>query len=258
VTAIFKKAFYLKGSNPLTREMEIEMSKTKNMINNDFRFINVEMGTYSVEKGISKFSKLLEKYKCFSLVYISLGNYYSQNNELDKAKEYLDKAFLLDPYNPGYYNNYAMVLDKLGNRNEAIRLLKKAIELNPNEKMYKRNLDAMNEDFVRIQYMFLLMNKKFTNEKEIVLEIMNMFKDVMGENVNVLTIIVNNDDILKLEIDIGIYGNNLHSNDLLQHQFAWALLTRFSREKNIDLKKRNLQLFCIKIRGDTFIVFTIS
>jgi tetratricopeptide (TPR) repeat protein len=70
-----------------------------------------------------------------SVAYLYLGNAYFQKNELHEAEESYKEAIKRDAYNADAYNNLAWLYYVKGNNlDEAERLAKKALELNPSKK----------------------------------------------------------------------------------------------------------------------------
>ena len=67
----------------------------------------------------------------------NLGWIYSDAALPDKGEEYLRQALSLEPENPGRLNNLAwFLIDKNRNINEGLKLVDKAIVLNPDNYMY--------------------------------------------------------------------------------------------------------------------------
>jgi general secretion pathway protein D len=64
----------------------------------------------------------------------SLGYQHLQTGEYQKAKEYFQKALEINPENPYAILNMGVIYEVEGNRDEAIKMYKKVISLNPDAK----------------------------------------------------------------------------------------------------------------------------
>lgn len=79
-------------------------------------------------------SKALKSQHTSSNLYNLIAFYYVQTNQkLDLALEYVDKALASDPQSAYYLDTKGLVLIKMGKKEEAIDILKQALNLSPND-----------------------------------------------------------------------------------------------------------------------------
>lgn len=79
--------------------------------------------------ALEKLLSLREKYPKNVVVAAQLGVAYADSGNLVDAYKYLDLAVSLDPHNPQHYFNQAVVADRAGDRERAISLYEKALEI---------------------------------------------------------------------------------------------------------------------------------
>lgn len=98
---------------------------------------HLELGVAYEKKG--EFDGAIKQYrlaaKKLPVAYLYLGNAHFQKNELHEAEESYKEAIKRDVHNADAYNNLAWLYYVKGNNlDEAERLAKKALELNPSKK----------------------------------------------------------------------------------------------------------------------------
>ena len=98
---------------------------------------HLELGVAYEKKG--EFDSAIKQYRLATrklpVAYLYLGNTHFQKNELHEAEEFYKEAIKRDAYNADAYNNLAWFYYVKGtNLDEAERLAKKALELNPSKK----------------------------------------------------------------------------------------------------------------------------
>jgi len=259
----YKKACELKNEEPQTEMMQLNMGQLSEEIKSDFGFFD-KISTYSPQEIIEKLLTYEEKYKCSAVVFSSIGCSYSIIGDLEKAKKYLDKAMLLDPYFPDVISNYAVLLVKLEKKHEAIELLKKGIQKHPDFKMFKRNLDVLQTGKSKIQYLIIITSDKDIDINEIQDIVINNYSSEIEDKKTVLSPITNSIDIIKkMQSDIEKYGNNLYTDNFLKdengikHGKAWAEVSIYAHEKNIDLKNREILIDYIVKNRKIYIIIKI-
>ena len=98
---------------------------------------HLELGVAYEKKG--EFDGAIKQYrlaaKKLPVAYLHLGNAHFQKNELHEAEEFYKEAIKRDAHNADAYNNLAWLYYVKGNNlDEAEKLAKKALELNPSKK----------------------------------------------------------------------------------------------------------------------------
>lgn len=98
---------------------------------------HLELGVAYEKKG--EFDGAIKQYrlaaKKLPVAYLYLGNAHFQKNELHEAEESYKEAIKRDAHNADAYNNLAWLYYVKGNNlDEAEKLAKKALELNPSKK----------------------------------------------------------------------------------------------------------------------------
>lgn len=110
---------------------------------------HLELGVAYEKKG--EFDSAIKQYrlaaKKLPVAYLYLGNAHFQKNELHEAEESYKEAIKRDAHNADAYNNLAWLYYVKGNNlDEAERLAKKALELNPSKKnIYDDTLEKIRE-----------------------------------------------------------------------------------------------------------------
>jgi tetratricopeptide (TPR) repeat protein len=256
------KAAELKRADPLTPQMVRNM-QSKQSEGAYYKQILGNVNSYSPEEGIKIFSEFVQRMKCCQEGYSSLGVFYSRNMQLDNALKSLNDALLLDPYSADTFNNIAMVYDKMGMQNKAVDYIKQGLAISPDHAMLRRNLSLMQNGQCAIQYM--LINVESGNDDPgFIQEIVDDYK---GEYDNLTKITAYNcslDVLQKEEADIIKYGNNMDLVDWIdnqelkvKHGLSWAILTKYSKEQNVDLHGRSCYIDSKIKRGHRCIVIRI-
>ena len=110
---------------------------------------HLELGVAYEKKG--EFDSAIKQYRLAArklpVAYLYLGNAYFQKNELHEAEESYKEAIKRDAHNADACNNLAWLYYVKGNNlDEAERLAKKALELNPSKKnIYDDTLEKIRE-----------------------------------------------------------------------------------------------------------------
>lgn len=95
----------------------------------------------SIPKAIQTLKRIVRKDSTYADAYFELGNIFGQNlKEMEKAKDYLMKAYKINPKDHNTVQNLGIVFAQLNENQKAIRFFKKAIELNPEDPNAYRNL----------------------------------------------------------------------------------------------------------------------
>lgn len=98
---------------------------------------HLDLGVTYEKRG--EFDSAIKQYrlaaKKLPVAYLYLGNAHFQKNELNEAEEFYKEAIKRDAHNSDVYNNLAWLYYVKGNNlDEAERLAKRALELNPSKK----------------------------------------------------------------------------------------------------------------------------
>ena len=83
-------------------------------------------------EAIRIYEKILQENRDIFDANSNLGMLYAQQNNLEKAEKYLNKAIKIDLNNPYALNNLASVLIKLGRNDESIKGELGALKIIPN------------------------------------------------------------------------------------------------------------------------------
>jgi len=135
------------------KQMYIELLKNR-LKNNDFtekpkdwvcfelakEYIQVK--DYNSAKRYLRLAIELDEYPEYLLV---LGSIYLNENNLDEAEKLLKKSVQLDPNNSTVHDNLGILFSKRGEYNKAIRKFNRALELNPNSAEANYNLGKVYE-----------------------------------------------------------------------------------------------------------------
>ncbi len=79
----------------------------------------------------------------YAASFLAMVDYFNNNQQPQKAKEYLEKAYLIDPNSPQVLNSLAIVAIQEKNYPQAIDYFKKAITLDPKNPSLKINLGSV-------------------------------------------------------------------------------------------------------------------
>ncbi|MCF8219372.1 MAG: tetratricopeptide repeat protein [Bacteroidales bacterium] len=100
----------------------------------------------SIQKAIKTLNHVVKKDPASADAYFELGNLYGQHlGNMEKAKEYLMKAYEINPEDHNTVQNLGIVFAQEKEYQKAIRFFKKAIELNPNNLKAYGNLAVVYE-----------------------------------------------------------------------------------------------------------------
>lgn len=95
----------------------------------------------STQKAVSTLQRIIELDDTFAKAYRELGGIFGQYlNDMEAAKEYLFRAYQLEPRDYSTIQNLGIVYAQQQNFEMAIRFFKKAIEIDPNSENAYRNL----------------------------------------------------------------------------------------------------------------------
>ena len=78
-------------------------------------------------------------------IYSLMASNYRKMKNYIKASQNIQTAISLEPQNPIYHFNYANILQDLNHKEEAIEQYKKALELKPDFKEAKEELEKLDE-----------------------------------------------------------------------------------------------------------------
>jgi AraC-like DNA-binding protein/tetratricopeptide (TPR) repeat protein len=108
----------------------------------DPEILYLEIELALIKKDTSEAGRIIEKYISArkvqswteARIITTLGAFYQEAGLLDKAEEYFRQALCLEPENSAWMRNLAyFLIDKDRNLNEAMELVNRALELNPDE-----------------------------------------------------------------------------------------------------------------------------
>ncbi|MED6314256.1 MAG: tetratricopeptide repeat protein, partial [Verrucomicrobiota bacterium] len=89
------------------------------------------------------YEAFLKRYSGHVRARLAYGSFFSDINEMDKAKAQWEKALEAAPNNPVVWNNLGKAYGKQGQISEAFRHFEKAGELAPQQPLYHRNLATL-------------------------------------------------------------------------------------------------------------------
>jgi len=81
------------------------------------------------DKEIEYYKKSLEMFDGFQPALYDLGEYYFNNNDLDNALKMYERLVEVNPEHEGAYYKLALVQNALGNKEEAMKNMQKAADL---------------------------------------------------------------------------------------------------------------------------------
>lgn len=97
------------------------------------------------EEAEKQYLKEIEINKADPVVYNNLGNVYRELKRYEEAVKSYEKSIeILIKDNPAYSNLANMYLYKMGDKNKAIEVYKKALEADPNNRAAKEGLARLN------------------------------------------------------------------------------------------------------------------
>ena len=85
------------------------------------------------DKEIEYYNKSLEIFPSFQPALYDLGEYYYNNNDLDSALKMYEQLVKVNPEHEGAYYKLALVQDALGNKEESMKNMQKAADLDSPE-----------------------------------------------------------------------------------------------------------------------------
>ena len=97
------------------------------------------------DDALTYYKKALELDKDNEYIYNSMASIYRHNKEYTSAQMYIRSSLAINDENPVTYYNYANLLVDMGNEEEAINMYKKALELDPDFKEAKEEIEKLNE-----------------------------------------------------------------------------------------------------------------
>ncbi|MFQ5456357.1 MAG: tetratricopeptide repeat protein [Nitrospirota bacterium] len=90
-----------------------------------------------LDLALSEYKEALRKEPDYAIALIYIGNVYYQKGDYEKAKWFYKDALKREPDNGGLYNNLSWVyISQNKDMDEAERLIKKAIDVDPNNRVY--------------------------------------------------------------------------------------------------------------------------
>ena len=95
------------------------------------------------DEALNYYKKALEFDKNNEYIYNSIASIYRYNKEYTSAQMRLRDSLAINDKNPITYYNYANLLVDMDNKEEAITMYKKALELNPDFKEAKEELEKL-------------------------------------------------------------------------------------------------------------------
>jgi len=98
------------------------------------------------EAALQRYKNALEVDKENEFIHNSMASIYRQNGEFTSAKIHLKASLEIDGENPITYYNYGNLLVDSHNNEEAVAMYEKALEINPDFKEAKEELDKLNEN----------------------------------------------------------------------------------------------------------------
>ena len=81
------------------------------------------------DKEIEYYKKSLEIFPSFQPALYDLGEYYYNNNDLENALKMYEKLVAVNPEHEGAYYMLALIQDSLGNKEESMKNMQKAADL---------------------------------------------------------------------------------------------------------------------------------
>lgn len=81
------------------------------------------------DKEIEYYNKSLEEFPDFQPALYDLGEYYYKNNDLNNALKMYEKLVEVNPEHEGAYYMLALIQDALGNKEESMKNMQKAADL---------------------------------------------------------------------------------------------------------------------------------
>lgn len=104
-------------------------------------FISASVGDNMA--AIDYYKKSLDVDKNDEFVHNSLASVYRAEKEFASAKMHLNDSLEIDDENPGTYFNYGNLMVDMGNKDVAIEMYKKAIEIDPDFSQAKEELSKL-------------------------------------------------------------------------------------------------------------------
>jgi tetratricopeptide (TPR) repeat protein len=123
----------------------LKMLKLASKIGADDKTIQNELAVLFSDLGFfnearEELKKLLHNNKNYAWVYNSWCYYYSKQGETAKAIDSIKKAVEIEPDNTLYYNNLGNLLLAAGKKDEAVKVFRKSLSINGNQKSVKNIL----------------------------------------------------------------------------------------------------------------------
>src|SRR5215204_836472 len=119
----------LNEENPEETPTPTPARKSKN--DKKEKVIRTKDSEKAFEKAVAAYKKILAKNDKDDAAYYNLGRSYNKLDEDEEAQKALKEAVKLKPYGTLYQTEYGAILIKLAQYDEAIRALKKALEIDP-------------------------------------------------------------------------------------------------------------------------------
>ena len=87
----------------------------------------------NLDKELEYYNKALEIYPSFQPALYDLGEYYYDNNDLNNALQMYEKLVVVNPEHEGAYYMIALIQNDLGNKEESMKNMQKAADLDSPE-----------------------------------------------------------------------------------------------------------------------------
>jgi len=135
----FEKGDYTKALAFLT-EADAKDSNNPDII---FKIAYILQKNGDDEEALKYYKEVLELDKNNEFAHNSIASIYRKNGELISAKMHLNASVDIDSQNPITYYNYGNLLVDMQHNEEAIEMYKKALEINPDFKEAKQELETL-------------------------------------------------------------------------------------------------------------------